>query len=143
MRTVTVESRINRPRYIVIVSNRTLYRAAMVLLLVAAGGLINLVPVAAQENKVRTFNLDIRSGKVAEENKTIKVNEGDQITLRWTTDEAVKLHLHGYDVHLHVKPNEPKTMNLKAHSTGRFPFTVHGAGGHGKSAMAYLEVHPG
>ncbi len=113
-----------------------------ILVLVAIGWLAILAPAYAQEGELQVFDLDIKNGQVAAENNTIKVNQGDRITLVWTADKAVKLHLHGYDIHLHLKPRETTMMKFEAHSTGRFPFAIHDTGGREKNTLMYLEVHP-
>ncbi|HEX9585364.1 MAG TPA: hypothetical protein VGB36_12755 [Gammaproteobacteria bacterium] len=40
----------------------------------------------------------------------------------------MELHLHGYDLEIHVRPDEPAAMVIKATATGRFPITSHGWG---------------
>jgi hypothetical protein len=72
------------------------------------------------------------------------VTEQDVIELRFSSDEKVKLHLHGYDKELEVTPGVPATLSITTHATGRFPITSHGwgRGGHGHHALTYLEVHP-
>ena len=44
------------------------------------------------------FDLEIRHGRVSEDKRLIRVEEGDVVKLRWKTDQAVVLHLHGYDI---------------------------------------------
>jgi FtsP/CotA-like multicopper oxidase with cupredoxin domain len=105
-------------------------------LLLALAGLG--APGQAQE--IRSFALDIRDGHVAPDKRTVRVKEGDRVELLWTTDEAVELHLHGYEIRLDVTPGRPGTMSFEAHAAGRFPVGVHGSGGHGN--IFYLEVHP-
>lgn len=80
---------------------------------------------------------------------TFRVTQGQTVELRWSADEAVELHLHGYDVLANVKPDAPAVMRFKAHATGRYPVTVHGfggthshGGGHSEKTMLYLEVYP-
>jgi hypothetical protein len=79
--------------------------------------------------------------------KTLRVTQGDVVSLRWNTDEKVTLHLHGYDIELTVLPEKSVTMKFTAKATGRFPITSHGFSGakghsHGSGALFYLEVHP-
>ena len=124
------------------VSRRAGLRYAGVLALVAAGWLFDPRPAWAQTGKTRFFVRDICHGKVPAAQRTIRVAEGDRVELRWTADEAVELHLHGYDIELHVTPDEPGTMTFEAHTAGRFPVGSHGTGGHGHGNVVYLEVHP-
>jgi hypothetical protein len=98
----------------------------------------------AQESSKRVIEVRIENRKVVAPNEAIRITLGAVIELRWTSDEAVKLHLHGYDIELHVRPDEPAAMVVEAYATGRFPVTSHGweDGGHGHDALTYLEVYP-
>lgn len=90
------------------------------------------------------IELRIEDRTVVVPDETIRVTKGDKVSLRWTSDEDVELHLHGYDVEVEIAAGEPGTMNFEAHATGRFPVTVHGWGneGHGHDALTYIEVYP-
>jgi FtsP/CotA-like multicopper oxidase with cupredoxin domain len=59
----------------------------------------------------------------------IRVQQGDAVTLRWTSDQALTLHVHGYDVERGVVPGATATMGFTARATGRFPIEVHGSEG--------------
>ena len=98
----------------------------------------------AQEGPRRVIEARIENRKVVAPSEAIRITEGDVIELRWTSDEAVDLHLHGYDLELHVRPDEPAAMVIEAYATGRFPITSHGwgKGGHGHDELTYLEVYP-
>jgi hypothetical protein len=91
-----------------------------------------------------TFNLEIRTRKVVGTSRTVRVKQGDIVILRWTTDETVALHLHGYDIEQVIKPGAPADLAFKAHAIGRFPITAHGfgdhahAGRHSESTLVYL-----
>ncbi len=87
------------------------------------------------------FDLAIHGGKLHGASDTLRVKQDDELELRWTTDAATDLHLHGYDLRAKVQPGTPSTMAFKAHATGRFSVEVHGAGGTHATLM-YLEVHP-
>ncbi len=81
---------------------------------------------------------------------TLRVRQGESVTLRWSVDEVVDLHLHGYDIELRAVPGQTAEMSFRADLTGRFPVSRHGGGhGHGESLLGrdhetllYLEVHP-
>ena len=91
------------------------------------------------------FDLVIRERTVQSESKVIRATQGEQLELVWTSDEAGKLHLHGYDIEFEVGPGEPAIYTFEARATGRFPITSHGFSGedgHGHNAMLYLEVYP-
>ena len=95
----------------------------------------------AQEGPRRVIEARIENRKMVAPSEAIRITEGDVIELRWTSDEAVDLHLHGYDVELHVRPDEPAAMVIEAYATGRFPITSHGWG-EGHDTLTYLEVYP-
>jgi FtsP/CotA-like multicopper oxidase with cupredoxin domain len=92
----------------------------------------------------KVFQVRIENRKVIEPAGPIRVKRGDMVELRWTTDEQVEIHLHGYDRKLTVLPGKPAKMVIQARTAGRFPITSHGWGshGHGHEALTYLEVHP-
>ncbi len=113
----------------------------------AAVALLGVARVARAESRI--IDVVIEARKVVGDN-VARVTEGDAVTLRWSTDEAVSVHLHGYDVKLSIAPDAPTEMNFEAFAAGRFPVTSHGFGGHGDDhhggdeevVLLYLEVHP-
>ena len=109
----------------------------------AALALLGVAPGAGAESL--TIDVVIAGRQVVGDN-VARVTQGDAVTLRWTTDEAVSVHLHGYDMELAIAPDAPAEMSLEAFATGRFPVTSHGFGGHHggdeETVLLYLEVHP-
>jgi hypothetical protein len=99
---------------------------------------------SAQTNKPRTIQIEIKKRKIIAPKKRILVYESESVELLWTTDEPVKLHLHGYDREILVEPGKVFVMPFTGRATGRFPITSHGwgTGGHGHHALSYLEVYP-
>ena len=113
----------------------------------AAGAIVPTALIHAavgQDGPPQVIDVRIESRKVVALKEAIQIIESDVIELRWTSDEPVKLHLHGYDLEIEVRPAKPATMLIKARATGRFPITSHGwgDGGHGHDALTYLEVYP-
>ncbi|MCT7378145.1 hypothetical protein [Chelativorans salis] len=51
---------------------------------------------------------------------TLVVDQGDSIELRWTSDRAMALHLHGYDLEAEVEPETEATVSFDARAAGRF-----------------------
>lgn len=100
--------------------------------------------VSAQEAAPRVIEVRIENRQVVEPKAAITATQGEVIELRWTSDEAVELHLHGYDMELDLSPGEPASMVVEAYATGRFPVASHGwgDGGHGDEALIFLEVYP-
>lgn len=105
---------------------------------------LSMFVVAAQASEeIRTFDLAIRAGELPPDMRVIRVQQGDHVTLRWTTDRSVTIHLHGYDIEKKVPVGgEPTVMRFTARATGRFPIELHGADHGHEKILAYLEVHP-
>ncbi len=95
--------------------------------------------MAAGEN-AKVFEFTIVHGKLGDEAQTIQVTEGDILEFRWSSDEELGLHMHGYKIELHVAPNSPATMRVNAIKTGRFPVLNHD--GSPPNVLLYLEVLP-
>lgn len=92
------------------------------------------------------LDVTIADRKVTSES-TLRVTEGDVVELRWTADEAVELHLHGYEIAVQVPAGGTATMDFTAVATGRFPVSHHGFGAkmgqeHSHRPILYLEVLP-
>jgi hypothetical protein len=99
----------------------------------------------AQAQEAKRFDLALKGGALPKEQQTVRVKQGDQIELRWTSDQPLRLHLHGYDIQIDVKPGEPAVTALKARTAGRFSVeklqqqkSGHQHGG----KVLYLEVYP-
>jgi hypothetical protein len=111
---------------------------ALALLLITAGA-----PALAGE---LTFDIKIEHGRVSDTMRLIRVNEGDVVKLRLTSDQPIVLHLHGYDIE--KRAGAITELAFTAYATGRFPIHVHaqgaGAGGHEHedAPLATIEVYP-
>ena len=94
-------------------------------------------PVASVPSVVRSMRLDIYHGELREP-KQVKMNQGDTLRLLVTSDEADELHVHGYDLHLPLKPGKTQVLSFVAAHTGRFPIELHRA----DVELVVLEVYP-
>lgn len=101
--------------------------------------LLGIVPAAGE---TRTFDLSIRNGQLPADARVIRVRQVDDVTLRWTADAALTVHLHGYDIEATPVPGTPRSMRFTARATGRFPIEVHAAGRVGERTIGHFEVHP-
>jgi hypothetical protein len=104
-----------------------------------------LAPKVTGAGQVRRFDLQLAGRRITKGPTTMRVTQGDRVEMQWTTDQPVRLHLHGYDVELAVTPEAIAVMRVRADATGRFPIAAHDDGeGKDKShrPVAYLEVHP-
>jgi FtsP/CotA-like multicopper oxidase with cupredoxin domain len=107
--------------------------------LVAAMVVLTVTTLSAEP---RVVDLPIRGGVLPAGQRVIRVQQGDAVTLRWTSDRALTVHLHGYDIEQRITPGTTATMTFAARATGRFSIETHASEGHRASTVAYLEVHP-
>lgn len=108
--------------------------------LLAVALVMPALPQATKAGELKHFELAIRQGELSSGASTFRVTQGDAVELEWSTDEAMELHLHGYDIEAEVTPGSPVTMRFDATITGRFAVEKHRSSRHG--GIAYLEVHP-
>jgi hypothetical protein len=90
----------------------------------------------------RVFDLTIVHGKLTGGQDTIRVQQNDNVVLRWHCDRSIVLHLHGYEIEMRVVPGTVAEMRFEARATGRFPVHVHAAQARSESVLVYLEVYP-
>lgn len=100
--------------------------------------------VRAEAEAESVFDLAIRARKISGGSNVIRVTQGENLRLRWTSDEAATLHLHGYDIETAVRPGATASMTFTAYATGRFPLEAHGFADRqsGETTLLYLEVYP-
>jgi hypothetical protein len=94
---------------------------------------------------VHRVDITIRNRKVVRNNNVIRITQGEEVELLWSSDETANLHLHGYNIEFKVSPDAPTSISFTVHATGRFPITSHGFGdqhGNGHVTLLYLEVYP-
>jgi len=88
----------------------------------------------------RLFELALKDGRLPESQRLLRVRQGDEVTLKWTTDQPFTLHVHGYDLEAKLVPQTPVELRFTARATGRFPLEIHGPGT--ERTVGHLEVHP-
>ena len=94
------------------------------------------------------FDLKVAHGRVPDAMRLIRVKQGDVVRLRWSADQPVTLHLHGYDIEKQVEPGTTTDLAFTAHATGRFPVHVHAQGArpdghtHEEEPLMIIEVYP-
>lgn len=84
------------------------------------------------------FEVMLEDGRPRYEDRTLSATAGETVSIRVRSDQAVTLHLHGYDRELRVPADGEATMRFDAAIPGRFPIELHG--GHG--TILYLEIQP-
>jgi FtsP/CotA-like multicopper oxidase with cupredoxin domain len=115
--------------------------------LALALSLASMLDVTAVGAAEVTFVLPIAKGRVPENMRLIRVKRGDVVTLKWSADKAMSLHLHGYDIEKEVAPGAVTEMTFAARATGRFTVEPHLAkqptGGHAHGdVLVTIEVYP-
>ena len=88
----------------------------------------------------------VEHGKPRGGARTVRVTQGDTVKLRVQSDEALPVHIHGYEIELRVAAGGSASVDFSAKIVGRFPVTAHLHGADGKKGpeptLLYLEVHP-
>ena len=116
---------------------------ATVITLVACLALPLIAGAESPPAAVRTFELRIAERRVPPEQRVLRATEGERVELRWSADEPLVLHLHGYDIETRVEPGKAAVTAFTARLTGRFPVEIHGAGPtHRHGALLHVEIHP-
>lgn len=117
---------------------RYLLRRALV-----SGLILTILAIDVRAGLADEVMIDVRiaDGVVVANENTVRVREGDRVTLRWSATTETDVHLHGYNLEARVGPSSPVETTFDAYATGRFPITTHRATG-GHATLGYLEVHP-
>lgn len=95
-------------------------------------------PTTSSELETKIFELVIQNKKIVSGPETIKITEGDEITIKITSDETEEFHVHAYDNSVELEPNKQATLTFTANLTGRFPFELEKS----KTDLGALEVQP-
>lgn len=101
------------------------YPGIMLISLLAAALFMTMACGDNSEPKNQAFKLDVRGGELDASSDSIRVNQGDSVTLAISSDEHGMVHLHGYDIEVSVGPDEHGEIKLDASATGNFPITFH------------------
>jgi hypothetical protein len=120
--------------------------AARIVAAVIALGACPAQPVMAGGEGTRatahTFELQIAQRRVPPAQRVLRATEGERVELRWSADEPLVLHLHGYEIETRVGPGKPAVTAFAARLTGRFPVEIHGKGGERHRTLLHVEIYP-
>ncbi|VTU19651.1 hypothetical protein [Variovorax sp. RA8] len=108
-----------------------------VIALVAMATIAGTAAAAASQS----FSVELAGGRVKGD-ETLKVQQGDQVQVRLSSDKPMVLHLHGYDIDTKVAPPAQALMTFKANLAGRFPVHEHREGAGNHRAVLFIEVRP-
>jgi hypothetical protein len=130
-------------------STALLLAATMFLLTAPALMRGTVSPATPQPATAKQFSFAINQRKLDAVDNAVRVVKGDRVELVFTGDEPAELHLHGYDIKLDLKANEPGKIQFTANIAGRFPLEVHRFGtgtnagrSHITGPLLYVEVLP-
>jgi hypothetical protein len=85
-----------------------------------------------------TIDLVVANGRLVSGPSVTRVKQNETVVLHVTSDKADELHLHGYNLHLALKPNTVATLEIKTTRVGRFTYELH----HLDLELGALEVYP-
>ena len=97
---------------------------------------------AGAQGAKKVFDIPLAGGRAPRGYDTVRVQRGDEVELRWTSDRNIAVHLHGYDIEVRVTPGTTAVMAFRARIAGRFPVSEHGHEARHERPLLYLEVHP-
>lgn len=86
----------------------------------------------------RVERIRIRGGQPVGEAESLEYDSGETIRLRFSSDTAQEIHIHGYDRYVDVPAGGSKTETFKATAEGIFEVELHSNG----ALLAKLEVQP-
>lgn len=111
----------------------------MLLLAAAVFNAAEFVPQAARAEE-RLFRLALAEGTPRQAPPTFQARQGDVIFIEIESDQALEVHLHGYDSETTVAAGQAASLRFEALYSGRYPAEAHGASLQGP--LFYLEVLP-
>ena len=100
----------------------------------AACGLAMTAAAAGQ----RAVDVVVEGGKPVGGAHAIRVVRNDEVVLTVRSDRDDELHLHGYNLHLHLKAGQPGALRFTARRTGRFSAELHKS----DAEIVVIEIYP-
>lgn len=81
--------------------------------------IVSVMPAGAA--RAATASLTLEGGELVGDSDTFRFTEGDEIIILWMSDEAVELHLHGYDLTVPVARGRPERCGSRGPLRAGFP----------------------
>ena len=124
-------------------SKMNMMKLSLPFLLISTIALAALLAAACEDREPQdlSFSMTIEGGELAGDESTLTVNQNDTVTIDWTSDMPLLVHLHGYNIETQLEPGVAASMEFVADATGRYDIAIHAAGVH-ESVIATLEVKP-
>jgi hypothetical protein len=86
----------------------------------------------------RSVEVVVEAGKPVGGVQAVRLVRNDEVRLTVRSDRDDDLHLHGYDLHLHLKAGRPGTLKFTAKRTGRFSAELHAS----HADVVVFEIYP-
>jgi hypothetical protein len=107
-------------------------------------------PVAIEATSKAPHIVELRiahraaTGPEVSEGPAVRVTEGEEVEIRWHSDEDATLQFHGYDIMTAIVAGGEAVTRFKAAATGRFPIETHSIGGDQNLhvVLIFMEVYP-
>ena len=112
-----------------------MFKKAAMLLLFAVAGLLAAACGSGGGPASHSIDLEINDRALAGQD-VIQVKKGDSVSLNWTVDEPVTIHLHGYDIEKVISPGAGAVFEFTANIEGRFVMEAHSFGASQEPAVA-------
>ena len=96
-----------------------------VVLIVIIAVLVTILAAACGGGEPEDLEIPVKLEHEKLDPETIRVKQGDRVTLNIEADGSGKFHLHGYDIEQDVVAGEVTDFFFEADATGRFPITFH------------------
>ena len=96
-------------------------------LLVAIGAIliISLISACGGGGEPQVLTIPVTVDGKSMEPETVRVTQGDMVTLQIQTEHSGEFHVHGYDVKTDAEAGETTDLFFQADATGRFKITFH------------------
>jgi hypothetical protein len=94
----------------------------------------------AAQAEERFFRVIVAKEAPPVKTPTFQVRQGDAVRVAIESDQAIEVHLHGYDIVTTAAAGQAASLRVEALYSGRFPAEIHGASLEGP--LFYLEVLP-
>ena len=72
-----------------------------------------------------TIDVNIANRATTSTRQDLRATQGDTVSLRFTSDEAGEVHLHGYNLTTLVSPDQPGSLTFEATNAGSFNLNFH------------------
>ena len=95
-------------------------------------------PPETEQPAPRVETIRMRDRGPVGEPRTIEFESGDTVRLRFTSDVAEEVHIHGYDKYVQVPAGSSARTRFKADAEGIFEVEAHSTG----ELLAKLQINP-